>query len=436
MSETQSGAGHEDVRVTLEARPERKLIPHGPSVRHMDYQIHVSAQSAKARETRAPLTLALVIDRSGSMSGEKIITAKRAALAALDQLDARDTASVVVFDEEITTVQPAAQVSPSLKRSVTDALKAINARGSTALHEGWLTGCNSIVNSDTARSGLARLFLLTDGLANVGLADPEQIATQAAGIRRNTGISTSTFGIGEDYAEELLGPMAEAGGGQFHNLRESAEIAKAFAGELGELLLTAAANVRLEIEAEPGATVELVSAYRGEATAERPHTIVAPIGDLIGGEERHVLARFSFPVSARREEQAVRARVLWSVDGVEKSTDWQELRFTYATDAECDAETPDTEIVHQLGEGISDRAQREALRRSKRGDFEGARLLLSEVHAQLGEYERYDLTLRREVEEVEQLDANLAQGPLPSAMSKETYFQRQARSRGQRDLRQ
>src|SRR5438132_172271 len=112
--------------------------------------------------------------------------------------------------------------------------------------------CSTAVARWTHDAGrLTRCFLLTDGLANVGVTDVEQIAADAAGVRANAGVGTSTFGIGLDYNEALLGPMAVAGGGQFHNLRSPAEIATTFLGELGELLAVAARDVRLEIEGTP-----------------------------------------------------------------------------------------------------------------------------------------------------------------------------------------
>jgi Ca-activated chloride channel homolog len=434
-----AGDGSDDeVSITLEARPERRLIPRVPSSRHVDYQIRVATKPSAAQADRSSLTLALVIDRSGSMSGNKITTAKNAALAVLDKLDERDTVAVVVFDEVITTVQPATHVTPDVKRRIRKELALVEARGTTALHEGWLTGCNAIANDGaiSERQSIARCFLLTDGLANVGLTDPEQIATQAAGIRQNAGIGTSTFGIGLDYAEELLGPMAVAGGGRFHHLRTAAEIARTFIGELGELLATVAANARLELEAEPGVTVEIISMYEVSATPpDAPTRWSVPIGDLISGEERHVVARFSFGHALRREEQAIRARLVWSADDAERGTDWQTLRFTYAVDAECEAEAADERVVHLAGEAVSDRAQREALVRSKRGDFEGARLMLADASEMLAMSMPLDPSLLQEVEEIKQLDAEIAHGPLPSARSKEAYFKRQSRSTGKRDLR-
>src|SRR5262245_50506025 len=329
-----AGGDRVRARLTLRLLPERRLIPHMASQRYVDLVVRVDEAPTV---NRPPIALALVLDRSGSMSGDKLATAKRAALAVLQRLDERDTLAVVVFDEHIDTLQPLAQVSDAVKAHTRVELDRIGARGTTALHEGWLTGCNALVTDEHTglERGVARCFLLTDGLANVGLSDPEQIASQAGGIRERAGIGTSTFGIGADYAEELLGPMAEAGGGRFHHLRRPDEIATTFVGELGELLATVATNVELELEVEPRVEVAVISTYRSHQATEQPTRWTITLGDLLSGEERHTVVRLAFAETWRREEQALRARVRWVANGVARMSDWHDCRFTYASDAEC-----------------------------------------------------------------------------------------------------
>src|SRR5262249_54012326 len=162
--------------------------------RYVEFVVRADDAPDAPATDRPPIALALVLDRSGSMSGDKITTAKRAALAVLQRLDERDTLAVVVFDEHIDTIQPLARVTDAVKANVRAELDRIGARGSTALHEGWLTGCNALVADEIAalEPGIARCFLLTDGLANVGLTDAEQIASQAAGVRAHAGIRHGT----------------------------------------------------------------------------------------------------------------------------------------------------------------------------------------------------------------------------------------------------
>ncbi len=425
------------VTLTLKMQPERRLIREDGCSRHVDFHLQVKPATNTARPERTPLTLALVLDRSGSMQGEKMQIAKQAALAVLDRLDERDQAAVVVFDDRIDVVQAKAAMTPPTKASVRAALSRIEARANTALHEGWLTGCKAIAseNASPATNGLSRCFLLTDGLANVGVTDPEQIAGEAAGIREHAGIGTSTFGIGTDYNELLLAPMAVAGGGQFHHLRTAEEIANTFIGELGDLLAVSASQVRLEIEVEPETQVDLVSAYwaNGAATATR-HSIA--IGDLLSDEERHVVVRFGFPARQEKDGRVVRARVLWVAKGAEHSTAWQEVRFSYAGKAACDAEPRDPSVMHWVGLHEAARAQREAIKLNQEGNLQDARAHLKKAAAAIQEYaEADDEALKDSLMELEQTESQMANAPLSSAYSKEALYRQQNASRGQKDYR-
>ena len=431
--------------VTVQARPERRLIPHTASQRYVEFVVRVDDAPDAPATDRPPIALALVLDRSGSMSGDKITTAKRAALAVLQRLDARDTLAVVVFDEHIDTIQPLARVTDAVKANVRAELDRIGARGSTALHEGWLTGCNALVADEIAalEPGIARCFLLTDGLANVGLTDAEQIASQAGGIRAHAGIGTSTFGIGGDYAEELLGPMAEAGGGRFHHLRTPDEIATTFVNELGELLATVAARVELDLEVEPRVGVAFISTYQrtsapdqtADQGTEPPTRWTIALGDLMSGEKRHAVVQLGFAETWRRETQTIRARVRWVARGTEHATDWQVVRFTYASQAECDCEQPNADVLRMVGQHQSDRAQREALRESKAGHMVRAHAVLRRVKTEIAAYAGDDADLAHELAEIEELEQQMAEAPLPSLASKERYHILQSKTSGQRDLR-
>jgi Ca-activated chloride channel family protein len=429
--------GGTPVNVTLRMYPERRFIRIGGSFRYIDFYIRVDHVPTKVNVDRMPLTLALVLDRSGSMQGEKLATAKRAALSVLDRLDERDSAAVVVFDDRIDTVQALAPVTTNFKAGVRKALAEIEARASTALHEGWLTGCKAIA-SDTPPSrerSLARCFLLTDGLANVGMTDPEQIASEAAGIREHAGIGTSTFGIGNDYNESLLGPMAVAGGGQFHHLRTASEIANTFVGELGNLLSVAASQVRIEIEVESGMSADLVSAYWVNASSTNTLRQSITIGDLVSDEERHVIVRFGFPKQHGQDGQTVRARLVWMTDGSEQSSDWQTVHFSYADQRICDSELRDPKVMHWVGLHQADRAQREALQLNQRGDLQGAHEKLKKVAQEMEEYAGGDQELQAEVKSLRASASAMSAAPLPSQEAKERYYQQQSRSRGQKDYR-
>jgi Ca-activated chloride channel homolog len=434
--------------VKLDPRPERHLLRASGSSSYLDVVVKVAASPNRSQPERPPVHVALVIDRSGSMSGPKVTMAKQAALAVLDGLAEQDTAAVVVFDDRIDIVQAETPVTALVKAHVAAELAGIDARGSTALHEGWLVGCQAIAaDSDeplgeARTNGVRRCFLLTDGLANVGLSQPEAVAQAASQVREAAHVSTSTFGIGTDYNEELLGPMALSGGGEFYHLRTPQEIATTFVRELEQLLGTLARNAHLEIEATAGVEVALVSAYpwrAGAPTSAGAGRWSVTVGDLLGGEERHAVLNLHFAAAtAATREHTVRVRLTWADEAGNHETDWERCTFRYAeSDAAYEAEIRDETVLHFAAQHLSDRAQREAISARKRGDLESAmttaRSAISGLAA-LG-LRKGDHVLSEEVQSLEAMNSELAAPKPDSATLKERYYQSQLRARSKPDLR-
>ena len=432
MQGEMTGDGRDRAPASLDVRPERRLIEPAGAERYLAFTIRV-AEAARPPAERTPLTLAIVLDRSGSMAGEKLETAKRATLAVVERLDERDRVALVIFDDRIEVLQPATAPTSTIKSRLREALGAVQARASTALHEGWLTGCQAIVGDGDGRIGTdpARCFLLTDGLANVGLTDPERIASEAAGVYRNAGVGTSTFGIGPDYDEHLLGPMAVAGGGQFHHLRAADEIASTFVGELGGLLSVAAQRVRLELALDASVEAEVISAYWAE---QSPGRLSVTVGDLLAGDERHVVVRLCFPAEDGRPDRPVRARLVWQSEGVERYGEWQALTFAYASAAACAAEPRDPAVMHWVGLHQADRAEQRATELNRQGDFAGAAQVVAHTAGEIARYAGNDPALGAALAELRQVQPEVA-APMASLAAKEMYATSQRRSRAQRDFR-
>jgi Ca-activated chloride channel family protein len=283
-------------------------------------------------------------------------------------------------------------------------LSKVDARSTTALYEGWLTGCKAIAAKEVGalKDMVSHCFLLTDGQANVGESDPEQIANKAAEVRRVTNISTSTFGIG-DYEAGLLHPMAVAGGGHYHYLRAAGEIASAFNGSTLDLLKVAVPGAWLELEFGPGVTADVVSGSRHTGEGE-PGSWKEWLGDLLGGDERRLVVRFSFPRGGIGGTQMVRARLHWQDAGAEQVGPWQELVFTYADGTACDAELArrDCEVMRWVGLHHADRARIEATTRFEKGDEQGAKEILRRVARRIREYAGDDPALLGKIKELEE----------------------------------
>jgi Ca-activated chloride channel family protein len=434
---TQDSGSHQtaNVEVTLEALRDQRHIRPTDSHRHIAFVLRVTRSTSG--EDRKPLTLALVVDRSGSMSGEPLATAKRTAITLADQLTEMDRIALVVFDDKIDVLQQLTSGTPETKANIRAALRDLRARGSTALHAGWLTGCDEIkVGREQGDiGGIARCLLLTDGQANVGEQDPEQIATQAADIQERWGVGTSTFGFGAHYNEHLLGPMAVAGSGQFYHIDTPKDITRAFSAEFTDMVMAAAIHTRLEFEVEPGMTVDVMSAYRQSDTSAQPSHYVIGIGELLAGEERPVVVRFGFPHEDRAFAYTVRARVIWSDGQQEWRSDWQEARFTHDLGAESASELYDPAAMHWIGLAYADRAVRIALEYYKHGEQALAVDFLAKTIEHLERYAGNDADLRAAIQEMIELKEHVGETSVSLMEAKQMYFRSQTRSRGKSDYR-
>ncbi|HEY7356770.1 MAG TPA: hypothetical protein VH590_09900, partial [Ktedonobacterales bacterium] len=201
----------------------------------------------------------------------------------------------------------------------------------------------------------------------------------------------------------------------------------------GDLLAVSARQVRLEIEVEPGVQLDLVSAYWANTSVAARWSVA--IGDLLSGEERHVVARFGFPARQGQDARVVRGRVVWVADGGERSTDWQDIRFSYADDAACDTEPRDPSVMHWVGLHEASRAHQEAIKQSQAGDLAGARAVLKKVANAVADYAGEDEALQNSLAELRNTEQQMENAPLPSAFSKEVMYRQQTSSRGQKDHR-
>jgi Ca-activated chloride channel family protein len=226
--------------------------------------------SGEQSTRRAPIDVAFVLDRSGSMAGDKLALVKEAVSVALGHLRDDDRAALVIYDHNVETLQPLAATTPRVKAAMRFALHGVDSGGSTNLAGGWLTGCEALANgmAESEPVRIRRALLLTDGLANVGMTNPEELTKHAHELRRR-GITTTTLGVGLDFDEVLLSGMAEAGGGNFQFIAHPRELRGFFERELGELLTVVATNLTLSLTLPSGVRAHLISAFPSERQGKR-----------------------------------------------------------------------------------------------------------------------------------------------------------------------
>ncbi len=417
---------------TFTIMADKHLLHRHGSSRYLVCSIQAPKKLEKQGEARPPLSVALVIDRSGSMSGNKIEMAKSAALAVIDQLSEQDRVAVVIFDDKIDVLQIGTFATKDVRARLHSIINEISARNSTALHEGWLRGCDAIAPEKAGTGGLlARCFLLTDGLANIGETNIDVISTDALRIRRDAFIGTSTFGIGSDYDEQLLMSMAIAGGGQFYHLRTTDDFVPAFTGELGDLFSTILFHTSLEIVAPDCSEFDGIGAYRFEKSEHGVYHI--DLGDVPYNALREIACRLSFPQQTTTERCPVQMRLSWNDSDGNRQTIQETMTFRYADESAIQEEPLNTSIIHLVGREHLERTRRSSYMLNKHGKFADASTEIEKTIADLTPYGD-DPEIHNLLSELKHLQADVSAPMNPMAM-KEQYYQSQRFSRRQAEHR-
>ena len=222
---------------------------------HVLVRIVAPSQPADVVATpRAPLDLALVIDRSGSMSGRPLEAALESAARIVSGLRSDDRVAVVAFDSEIEVVQPL--VAATDRTSLVQRIRSIDARGSTDLFGGWEEAVKQLAPF-TRKDRIARVILLSDGQANQGLVNEQEIfasVTKAAGA----GITTSTVGLGHGFNESLMTGMATAGEGVANFGQTADDLDEAFEEQFAILSNSFLRQVKVSVQGGSDVQARLV----------------------------------------------------------------------------------------------------------------------------------------------------------------------------------
>jgi Ca-activated chloride channel family protein len=337
----------------------------------IDVLIRITPPDLSQDAQRSPLNLSLVLDRSGSMAGEKIVRAREAAQFCVDQMLPSDRLSVVIFDERIDVLFPSEPVTN--KQSMKDLIARIDARGSTALHEAWVRG-GLTISDYVLKTGINRVLLITDGQANVGITSPDEIVSQSLELFKR-GISTSTIGIGDDFNEDLLLPMAQSGGGNAWHVVEPQDMQRIFQIELDGLVNQFAHTVSLSLIPADGVRIsDVLNDF------ELTETGRYRLPNLLAGSSLDVVVQLK--VGAHAAGSSLRLLDLrmgftpQSANAAEVAKSAYTVEF--AEEHVVDKLAINHEVVQAVQFLMNARARREAMERIDRGDYAGAQAVLGQ----------------------------------------------------------
>lgn len=239
---------------------------------------------------RSPVALAVVLDHSGSMMGDKMRQAEEAVVALLSRMHDEDYLSVVVYDDTAEVLQPLAPVG-ALRASLPSLIRGVYADGGTNIPLGIDLGVSALAS---APAGLVRrLVLMSDGIDGSGQS-LEAIEAQIS-TRASDRLTTSALGIGIDYDERFMNGVAEAGRGNYAFLEREEQLAPFLTRELEQATSTVADSVVASIVLPAG--LSLVRAH-GAVAEQSGSTVRIPIGTLFAGERRKVVLHLSSSAGA------------------------------------------------------------------------------------------------------------------------------------------
>ncbi len=270
-----------DETVKLRTAVDRPLLETGGGGSSVVVKIEVEGCAAPKRK-RESLNLAIVLDRSGSMSGAKLEQAKQAALLLVDQLDADDVLSLVVYETEVQVVLPASRLGDR-RREVRRLIERIETGGSTALYGGVEEGSRQL-REFLGKERINRVLLLSDGIANVGPSDNRSIADLGRRIARE-GMSVTTIGLGNDYNETLMTALAEASDANYYYVADVETLPEVFAKELGELQSIVAREIVIEIRCPKGVKPIRFLGRPGELKSSTESVTFSTVS---GGQKREI----------------------------------------------------------------------------------------------------------------------------------------------------
>jgi Ca-activated chloride channel family protein len=249
--------------------------------------VDVTAAEVVAKKP-PPLDLSIVIDKSGSMAGKRLVNALAAARTAVQRLNDGDVVSVLSFNTSVDIVVDATVVDATSRPKIIAKIATIRAGGDTCISCGIDTAMRVLAQ----HPGMVdRILLLSDGQPTAGVRDVGSFQRIAENCRR-MGASVTTIGVDLEYDERVMSTIARGSNGHHYFVADPTGLPTIFDQEMASLTKTVANNAQLTVDLAPGVTVEQVFDRANLGSASQ---IVVPFGTFSAGDHKTLLARVRIP---------------------------------------------------------------------------------------------------------------------------------------------
>ncbi len=290
-------AGVSESGVKCRVEIDRSVLPAGGAQKAV-VKITLDAPPPPEKSMRPAVNLAIVLDRSGSMAGQKLERAKDAAIEALRHLGPMDMFSVVVYDHNVSTVVTA-QHAKNIEW-IEGRIRQIRSGGNTALFGGVSQGAAE-VRKNLDGNYVHRIILLSDGIANVGPSSPEDLGRLGAALIKED-ISVTTVGVGTDYNEDLMTSLSQNSDGNTYFVESSRDLSRIFTAELGDVLSVVAKKVNIIIELPNGVKPLNIIGREGRI---KGRMVELSLNQLYGSQEKYVLIEVEIPGGKSGEKKDI-----------------------------------------------------------------------------------------------------------------------------------
>lgn len=358
--------------VTLEADLGQKVVSKKGGKIYLRLSLR-ALQVDRREEERTPVNVALVLDRSGSMKGKRLASAKEAARMALSRLGRSDFVSLVAYNHDVDVLSRSSRVSNH--DSLDELIDSLVANGTTALYAGVKEGGRQVKRNYSDRR-VNRVILMSDGLANVGPSSPGALADLGQELG-SKGISVTTIGLGLSYNEDLMSRLALASDGNHAFAKTPDDLVDIFNSEFGDTLSIAAQDIEIIIECRDGYKPKRVLGRKAEIDGSRARV---KLNQLTGGAERYLIVELEAPsgVSVNASDVAdVEVKYL-DLDSGAREAASRSVKATYSEDDTQVEASLNKSVMSQVTAQIATENSERAVELRDRGDIAGARQALQD----------------------------------------------------------
>jgi Ca-activated chloride channel family protein len=347
-------------------------------------EVRLIADTGDRPAERAPISMAIVLDTSGSMDGDKIRQAKDSTIRLVRDMRDDDEVAFIRYSDDASVIQPLARVG-SIRSSLIERIGMIQAGGGTAIPRGLSAGLAQLEGA--AHGRVRRVVLASDGLDS-SRAQSELLASSSF----ERGIAVSSMGIGLDFDESYMSGVARAGHGNFAFVQDGSALAGFLKQELVETASTSIEAAAVRLELPPG--VRFVRALGADARATprawpgvggatAATDVDLAVGSLFAGDDRRVIVEMEATASPGTQ-LALAGHASWNrVAGGHSDVAIGALALAGTTDPSAVEAGRDGRVLASATSVTASTVQLEAAEAYQKGDTDKAQHLMEKSIADL-----------------------------------------------------